>query len=863
MKLRTWTTFRSYKTNLIRVCLIVAILLCLIVTTVDQVDGRPLAFSRLGTAFASSASSWDVISGVSFDTASNRIVIGTGGYLKKTFYGRQFRMGLLGASGQPQSLVLNINGYTTNCTSSYPYYVDCNSYIMPTDGWYTVTVSKAGDGAYAWGVGSSATGWLYYEIWGEGDTTPPVTVASHVMGSDASAVVTSTATDNAGLINHHWCRVNGGAWQDTGVSTCSINVDVATHGSSIVFEYYAQDWVGNTSAVQTYSFMLDNTPPVLGAAVEQNGMPDGAWGNISNTASYTWSATDDESGVRGFYIYYGPDPAGTVGTIYEATGFTIESPWVAAPVVDGQYYLRVMAEDWAGNQTAWTDMHQYWYDGTPPEVFGELPEPTGNKGWFSSPADLTVSGTDNIGIDRFQIDLGDGSGWQDTSAVSLTDGEYTVQYRALDLAGNAANGTKSFKVDMTDPVSVFIAGQDNAEVIGQGLLSLEGSSTDNLSGVWNIEMSLNDGASWFPLEPQIDWEYEWDTTLIPDSFYHVMVRATDNAGNLENPAHCYVNVRNAKPFIELDDFFIWEEGDLAIHPGDPEQLDLLRAQGVTLPKITEVQIIVGDYQSRWGERVIYESQDGAYPNQLTWDRVFVYDFRGDPVVFAPSGNYPVTVWAKNSYGRENEYTAEIIIPYAPPLAPTPTPAPNLFPPEVSLTPYWKLWESGALSITPGSGEIERVTIEIIDPQGRWETLVWEFSNSDWPPMVSWDGHRRFGDGILAPPGQYDVRVTVYASDEQIGVAVGVIDIPTPEPTPIPVATATPEPETPVKLTTTKPPSPFLFPWRSLRPLMAGLLLGLVVIIDRRPKELRFLSTRTWSYYEFRQEVLSNAKRKSK
>ena len=724
--------------------------------------------------------------------------------------------------------------------------------VVRSPGFHTVRI--------VWFGGYLQNGWVY----GTRDAAPPLTVANHVGGSGASAVVTSTATDNAGAINHHWCRVNDGAWQDTRVSPCSINVDVATNGSSINFEHYAQDWVGNTSAVQTYSFMLDNTPPVLGAAVEQNGMPDGAWGNISKTASYTWSATDDESGVRGFYIYFGPDPAGTVDTIYETTEFTITSPWVAAPVVDGQYYLRVMAEDWAGNQTAWTDMHQYWYDGTPPEVFGALPKPTGNKGWFSSPASLAISGTDNIGIDRLQIDLGDGNGWLDTISVSLTDGEYSVQYRAIDLAGNTATSTKSFKVDMTDPVSAFIAGQNNVEIIGQGLLVLEGSSTDNLSGVGRIEMSLNDGATWFQLEPQIDWEYQWDTTLIPDGFYHVMVRATDNAGNIENAAHCYVNIRNAKPFIELDNFFIWEEGHLEIHPGDPEQIDLLRTQGVTQPKITEVEISVGDYQARWGERIIYKSQDGAYPHQLTWDRVFVYDSKGDPVVFAPSGSYPVTVWAKNSYGRESEHTAEIIIPYAPPVAQTLTSAPNLYPPEVNLTPYWKLWESGALSITPGSGEIERVTIKIIDPQSRWETLLWEFGGTDWPPMISWDGHRRFGDGILAPPGQYDVRVTVYASDEQVGVALGVIDIPAPEPTSIPIATATPEPVTPVKTATTKlPPPTFLFPVRALRPLMAGLLLGLAVVFDRRPKELRFLSTRTWSYYKFRQEVLCNANRKPK
>jgi hypothetical protein len=727
--------------------------------------------------------------------------------------------------------------------------------VTRSPGYHTVTIRWAG--------GYLQNGWVY----GAGDTASPVTVASHVGGSGASATVTSTATDNTGLINNHWCRANGGAWQNSRVSTCSINVDVATHGSTIDFEHYAEDWVGNTSAIKTYTFMLDNTPPVLGTAIEQNGMPDGAWRNISNTASYTWSATDDKSGVRGFYIYFGPDPNGTVGTIYETTGFASDAPWVAAPVADGQYYLRVMAEDWAGNQTAWTDMHQYWYDGTPPDVLGALPEPTGNNGWFSSLADLTISGTDNIGIDRFQIDLGDGSGWQDTSSISLADGEYTVQYRAVDLAGNTDTETMVIKVDMTNPVSAFMAGQDGAEITAQGILVLGGASTDNLSGVWRIEMSLNDGATWFQLEPQTDWEYEWDTILIPDGFYHVMARATDNAGNIENTAHCYVHVRNAKPAIELENFFIWEEGDLAIHSGEPELLAVMLTQSVTLPTITEVQIKVWDYQGRWGERVIYESQDGTYPDKLTWDRVFTYDSRGNPVVFAPSGsNYPVTVWAKNSYGRESEHIAEIIIPYAAPVSPTPAPAPapNLHPPEVNLTPYWKLWESGALSITPGSGEIDRVTIEIYDPQGRWEPLVWTFGGSDWPPLVSWDGHRRMGDDILAPPGQYDVRVTAFASDSQVGTASGVIDIPAPDPTPTVIApTATPEPDEQVKQVLSKPSLPFLFPWRSLRPLIFAELLGLATVFDRRPKELRFLSTRTWSYYKFRQEVLSNANRKHK
>ena len=830
--------------------------------------------------------------------------------------------------------------------------------VTRSPGYHTVS--------FRWGGGYLQNGWVY----GSGDVTDPVTVASHVVadgtGSGTSATVTSTATDNSGLINHHWCRVNGGAWQDTRTSTCSIHVDIATHGSSISFQHYAQDYVGNTSAVQTYAFTLDHTPPLMSAAVEQNGMPDGVWDHLSNTPAYTWTATDDLSGVRGFYIYFGLDPNGTVATIYETTGFaagsawspgavtdgqyylrvmaedwagnqtawvtmhqywvdgtlpvlsaateqngmpdgawsnisadptytwdaadnlsgvrgfyiyfgtdpdgtntTIEtttgypigSPWTSGPISDGQYYLRVSAEDWAGNQTAWTTLHQYWYDGTPPDVSGHLPDPE-STGWFRSPTELTISGSDNIGIQSLEIDIGDGNGWVRSDQVVLPDGEWTVLFRATDLAGNVRTASQVVKVDTMKPESKFSMQFEGKTIGATGMLTLSGLSSDNLSGLQRIQMSLNGGTTWFDLPLAGAWAYQWDTTQTADGLYHVMVRANDVAGNQGNTAHTDVQVQNAKPVIDLESFYIWEAGDLQIEPGASEMVDAALLSGASAPSLTEVQITVGDYQHRWGDLVLFESQDGSYPNQLTWDRVFVYDSRGDPVVFAPSDSYPVTVWAKNSYGRENTHTVEILIPDAPLGTPTPTPAPNLVPPEVNLTPYWKLWENGALSISPGSGEIERVTIAISDPQGRWETLLWEFGGTDWPPLISWDGHRRFGDGILAPPGQYDVRVEVFASDEQIGVASGVIDIPAPDPTPMPAVAPAPEPEM-LEIEMVAEPPVFPFPWRALRPLMAGLLLGLAAVFDRRPRELRFLSTRTRSYYKFRQEVLHHAYRKSK
>jgi hypothetical protein len=518
-----WSNINPTTATLIRVFVIVAILSSLMLASVSPVEARPLAFSRLGTAFASSASSWDVISGVSYDTAYNRIVIGTGGYLKKTFYGRQFRMGLLGASGQPQSLILTINGHSTSCTSTYANYVDCNSYIMPTDGWYTVTVSKAGDGAYAWGVGSSATGWLYYEIWGEGDTTPPVqTVSFSTTGwTNGDVTVTLGASDPESGLNTNQYRFMPdstgawGTWINCGAGTCA--AVIAENGQ---IEYYSSNRLGGVSRTFPRVDNIDKTAPSAINPGDVSGpaaFPHNTWVQSGGSASWDWpDVSDTGSGLEGYRIYWGSDPAGT------NTAIQANSDYSASISTDGIYYLRAQTVDLTGNTSAWIDLYTVRLDGTDPI---SLPMANGSTAWdsstwFNTDTTLGLQTTDNLsGVTLSQFRM-DGGPWT-SSTTMVSDGIYNIEYQAEDVAGNAISGTRIFQLDKTSPLlsaTIPSVGGSNGWYITPTLIAVSGS--DTLSGLAAGEISLDNGASWGP-SPQ----------LLTDGVYNLILHTRDLAGN--------------------------------------------------------------------------------------------------------------------------------------------------------------------------------------------------------------------------------------------------------------------------------------------------------------------------------------------
>jgi len=182
------------------------------------------------------------------------------------------------------------------------------------------------------------------------------------------------------------------------------------------------------------------------------------------------------------------------------------------------------------------------------------------------------------------------------------------------------------------------------------------------------------------------------------------------------------------------------------------------------------------------------------------------------------------------------------------------------PPAVSITERWWIWESGTLKVSANHFPIASILVTIHDPQNRWPAVILNINPGKNYYTVNWD--RRFGDGTLAPSGEYPVLAKACDANGLCGQDTGRIVIPematstatlTPYPTetstlmPSITSTATHVPPTPTLVLETSTPEEISEPARSSLPLWQIIgLLGLFMVIasasvvDPRPKALKRL-----------------------
>jgi hypothetical protein len=182
------------------------------------------------------------------------------------------------------------------------------------------------------------------------------------------------------------------------------------------------------------------------------------------------------------------------------------------------------------------------------------------------------------------------------------------------------------------------------------------------------------------------------------------------------------------------------------------------------------------------------------------------------------------------------------------------------PPAVSITERWWIWENGTLKVSPNHFPIASIQVTIQDSQKRWMEVTLGIDPGRNSYLVKWD--RRFGDGTLAPSGEYPVLAVACDVNGLCGQDEGRIVVPevatsTATLTPSQTATITLTPsitsvatqilptptlvlETPIPEEIPETTQTSLPLWRIIGLLGLFLVIASASLVDPRPKALKQL-----------------------
>lgn len=186
--------------------------------------------------------------------------------------------------------------------------------------------------------------------------------------------------------------------------------------------------------------LADTISPDNRAPAFDVGTADSDWRAMARRATFIWpAATDADSGIAGYYVYWGPDEGGQSAEFVSEPIFTVAPDNASGgPTV---YYLRVAPLDRAGNLGAWQTIRIWRYDHTAP--IGSL-KARGGGTTSMLPTILDVSATDaqsGVSAMRFSTDGENWTTWEPyarTRSWQLADveGPQTIFAQFRDAVGN-------------------------------------------------------------------------------------------------------------------------------------------------------------------------------------------------------------------------------------------------------------------------------------------------------------------------------------------------------------------------------------------------------------------------------------------
>ena len=324
---------------------------------------------------------------------------------------------------------------------------------------------------------------------------------------------------------------------------------------------FATDEVGNAETPSTRAFHFDATAPTGSLTAPA----DGAYLRGASVTVSSDSA-DAGSGVASAEFQRRPAGGGPWTEIDTDTTAPYSVAWDTTSLTDGDYDLRVLTTDDAGNTFA-SATRTVTVDNTAPSAatLDTLP------GAIRNGQELTGSGADaTSGVESLAYLYCEGASCTPSTPIgssttgpdySVTwtgqpaDGDVRVQVRVTDRAGNTLDSAvQDVLVDNTNPTGSLTAPAD-ASVVAGAAVAVSSDSADAGSGVASAEFQRRPagGGPWTEIDTDTTAPYsvDWDTTGLTDGDYDLRVLTTDDAGNTFASATRTVTVDNTAPSVTI------------------------------------------------------------------------------------------------------------------------------------------------------------------------------------------------------------------------------------------------------------------------------------------------------------------------
>ncbi|MEX0569184.1 MAG: Ig-like domain-containing protein, partial [Candidatus Njordarchaeota archaeon] len=392
--------------------------------------------------------------------------------------------------------------------TSYEFYVEDGVHIV-----YVKVVDMAGNEGY-----DNVTFYV--------DTQPPAVCIIHPQEGDVigshDVLVEWSGSDNIG-IHHYEVKLDDGEWIDVGLGTSWLFTDVLDGSHRAYARVY--DMAGNIG-IDSVLFYVDTSPPQVTILSPSNG-------SYVKSLSLRYSGSD-VSGIAYYEVKLDDGEWRNVGKDTTVTFLSNE---------EGLHWMYVRATDWAGNTGEPAGVYVY-LDLTAPNLTILSPQ----QGEFLD-MDYVIaewSGSDNYGIDHYEIRLDDGE-WIDIGLGTsytfsdLSEGLHTLYVRAYDIAGRITEKQVDFYVDITAPQFLDVIYSNDSQnymlyndttIISAKPIVFKTQAKDSV-GLAEIKVEINGSIVWSKtfteLQTHVYIEFSLETYTI--STFVMVLYAWDWAGH--------------------------------------------------------------------------------------------------------------------------------------------------------------------------------------------------------------------------------------------------------------------------------------------------------------------------------------------